>query len=131
MDYHCAKIYLSQRPQAIEDFPFGKDVSVFKIKSKMFATLSRKGSANNKGAAEMNLKCNPDEALALRDIFESIIPGYHMNKKHWNTIILDNTIPLCELERMIDRSYTLVVKGLKKAERLQLELQYSQEQLYR
>ena len=130
MDYHCAKEYFLQRPQAMEDFPFGKDVSVFKIKGKMFATLSRKGSVNHK-IAEINLKCDPDEALALRDIFESIIPGYHMNKKHWNTIILDGSVPLCEMERMIDRSYALVVKGLKKPERMQLERLYSDAQLYR
>lgn len=55
----------------------------------------------------------------------------HMNKKHWNTIILDGTVPICEIERMIDRSYGLVVKGLKKSLRLQLELHFSEEQLYR
>ena len=79
----------------------------------------------------MNLKCDPDEANALRDVFVAVIPGYHMNKKHWNTVILDGTIPVSEIERMIDRSYGLVVKGLKKAERQALELRYPKEQLYR
>lgn len=126
MNFQAAKNYLLKRPKAIEDFPFGNDVSVFKIKGKMFATLSRR-----QGNAEINLKCDPEEALALRDVFESVIPGYHMNKKHWNTVILNETVPECEIERMIDRSYGLVVKGLKKSERQQLELLYSSDVLYR
>jgi len=79
----------------------------------------------------MNLKCDPDEANALRDVFDAVIPGYHMNKKHWNTVILDGTVPVNEIERMVDRSYGLVVKGLKKSEQQALELRYSKEQLYR
>ena len=79
-----------------------------------------------------NLKCDPEYAIELREKYDgTITPGYHMNKKHWNTVILDGTIPVNELERMIDRSYGLVVKGLKKAERQALELRYPKEQLYR
>ena len=92
----------------------------------MFATLSI-----NQGIANMNLKCDPEEAMALRDIFEAVIPGYHMNKAHWNTIILDGSIPVGEIERMIDRSYGLVVKSMKKSERTALELRYGSEALYR
>ena len=126
MDYPDCKKYLLSRPEACEDYPFGADVAVFKIRTKMFATLSIAD-----GIARMNLKCDPDEAWALRDVFDAVIPGYHMNKKHWNTVILDGTIPVSEIERMIDRSYGLVVKGLKRIERQALELRYSKEQLYR
>jgi len=62
----------------------------------------------------MNLKCDPDEASALRDIFAAVIPGYHMNKRLWNTIILDGSIPQGEIERMIDNSFMLVVNKMTK-----------------
>lgn len=125
MDYQAAKEYLLSKPEAYEDYPFGEDVMVPKIKNKMFATLSMTGDTAN-----LNLKCDPDEAQALRDIFEAVIPGYHMNKKHWNTIILDGSIPKGEIERMIDRSYALVVKSLKASERKALELRHGNNELY-
>jgi len=125
MDYKTAQAYLLSKPEAVEDFPFGPDVAVYKVKNKMFATL-----ATNDGIAQTNLKCDPDEALALRDIFTSVIPGYHMNKKHWNTVILDGDVPVFEVERMIDNSYGLVVKGLKKVERQALELSYGEQLVY-
>jgi len=78
----------------------------------------------------MNLKCDPAEAFILRDIFESVKPGYHMNKAHWNTVILDQSIPQGEIERMIDNSYSLVFKGLKKAERTRLETLYTPLELH-
>lgn len=129
MNYDQTKQYLLNKPETFEDFPFGPDVSVFKVKNKMFATLSAEFSATNK-VASMNLKCDPDQALALRDIFESVIPGYHMNKKHWNTLFLDGSIPVGEIERMIDHSFGLVVKGLNKTQHKALELQYSAAELY-
>ncbi len=121
-----AQRYLLSKPESIEAFPFGPDVYVYKVRGKMFATL---GFNNN--VARMNLKCDPEEALALRDIFESVLPGYHMNKAHWNTVILDGSIPTGELERMIDRSFGLVVKGLKKSERQALEIRYGSDTVYR
>lgn len=72
------KPYLLSKPETKEDFPFGDDVAVFKVKGKMFATLAW---GQDKRHYWMNLKCDPDEALALRDIFEAVIPGYHMNKE--------------------------------------------------
>lgn len=126
MDYTAAKHYLLSRPDAWPDRPFGEDILVAKIKNNMFATLS-----NRNNIPQMNLKCDPDQALALRDIFSAILPGYHMNKKHWNTLILDGSIPHKEIERLIDHSYSLVVKSLKASERRQLELIYSDKQLYR
>jgi predicted DNA-binding protein (MmcQ/YjbR family) len=126
MDYQAAKNYLLSKPGAREDFPFGADVLVSKVKGKMFATLSY-----NNNIANMNLKCDPNHAFELRDLFDSVIPGYHMNKKHWNTVILDESIPDGEIERMIDHSYTLVVRNLKKSEREALELSFGKEALYR
>lgn len=126
LNYEGARAYLLARPAATEDYPFGPDVLVPKVKGKMFATLSL-----NDGIAHMNLKCDPNQAFELRDLFPSVLPGYHMNKKHWNTIILDQSIPDSEIERMIDHSYGLVVKKLKKSEREALELSYGKELLYR
>ncbi|MGS2718912.1 MmcQ/YjbR family DNA-binding protein [Eionea flava] len=126
MNYLQTKQYCLTKPEAHEDYPFGPDALVFKINDKLFAILGEE-----KGVARVNLKCDPDEALMLRDIFDAVIPGYHMNKRHWNTVILDGSIPQGEIERMIDRSYGLVVKSLKKAERKSLELAYGEEQLYR
>lgn len=133
MDYDCARHYLLARPESLEDYPFGPQAAVFRIKGKMFATLSiskNELGADRSGLACMNLKCDPLEAQALRDIFEAVIPGYHMNKKHWNTVILDGSIPVSEIERMIDRSYCLVVKKLKKADRLSLEIEHTDNDLY-
>jgi len=125
MDYATAKTYLLSQPESEEDFPFGPDVAVFKVRKKMFATL-----AEEDGLARMNLKCDPDEALALRDVFDAVIPGYHMNKKHWNTVLLDGSIPAPEIERMVDNSYALVVKGLPKAQRQALEVAYGSGVIY-
>ncbi len=136
MNHQQAKQFILSKPEAIEDYPFGPEVSVFKIKGKMFATLAL-GTGNEKNTQGkmaghwcMNLKCKPDHADALRSIFPAVIPGYHMNRTHWNTIILDGTIPIAEIESMINHSYSLIVKSLKKAERELLELHHRKEDLY-
>ena len=126
MDYKEAKNYLLNKPGVREDYPFGTDVLVPKIKGKMFATLSYSNDIGH-----MNLKCDPNQAQELRDLFESVKPGYHMNKLHWNTIILDGSIPQGEIERMIDHSFALVVKKLKRVEREALELSYGKDALFR
>ena len=126
MKFDAARAYLRKRPESVEDFPFGPDVYVYKIRSRMFATL-----VESEDVARMNLKCDPAEALFLRDMFDAVVPGYHMNKTHWNTVILDGSIPPGEIERMIDRSYGLVVKRLKRAERVALEVRFGAEALYR
>jgi predicted DNA-binding protein (MmcQ/YjbR family) len=113
-----ARNYLLSLPEAWEDFPFGPEVAVMKVAGKMFATLSH--------AADLwriNLKCDPDEALMLRDIFDAVLPGYHMNKRHWNTVLLDGSIPRGEIERMIDSSFDLVVSGLPARSRKALQRQ--------
>lgn len=120
------RAYLLSKPEAFEDFPFGPEVAVIKVQSKMFATL-----AENDRRVSINLKCDPHEALILRDIFPAVIPGYHMNKQHWNTVVLDGSIPRSEIERMVDNSYALVVRGLRKAVRQALEIRHGRAALYR
>ncbi len=118
--------YLLLKPETTLDYPFGDDVKVFKVKGKMFATLAL-GKGNEKdtdgkmaGHFCMNLKCEPEEAVMLRDIFPSVIPGYHMNKAQWNTVILDGSVPQGELERMMDNSFMLVVSKMTKKDQQSL-----------
>lgn len=125
MNLTKARQYLLGKPEAFEDFPFGPDVAVMKIGKRMFATL-----AENLDTPSMNLKCEPNEALMLRDIFPAVTPGYHMNKRHWNTVVLDGSIPPSEIERMIDSSYALVVRGLPRAERQALEIRHGKSAIY-
>ncbi len=125
------KAYLLSKPEALEDYPFGEQAAVFKVAGKIFALCFFQKSASPGSQLRVNLKCDPDQAFILRDIFDAIIPGYHMNKKHWNTVILDGTIPSGEIERMIDHSYGLVVRGLTKKQRTLLEVVYGPETLYR
>ena len=120
-----AKAYLLKRPEAWLDFPFGPDVYVLKVKDKMFATLGWQD-----GLARINLKCDPEQAQMLREVFAAVLPGYHMNKTHWNTVLLDGSIPIGEVERMIDHSYGLVVRKLPKKQRLALEVKYSKSVVY-
>ena len=95
-----------------ETTPFGEEHLVFKIGGKIFAIL-----ALDEIPARANLKCDPDLALELRDRYEQVTPGYHMNKKHWNTVEIDSGIAESELRKMIDHSYELVLKSLPKAKR--------------
>lgn len=88
---------------ATEDFPFGPDVAAYRVRGKIFA-LAMIDSV----PFQFNLKCDPEYAEALRKNFPQIIPGYHMNKRHWNTIIPDSVLPLDLIHEMIDHSYQLV-----------------------
>ncbi len=106
------KQYLAGKPETALDFPFGADVSVYKVKGKMFALVSHR-----EGEDFINLKCDPDEALALRDIFSNVTAGYHMDKKHWISIYLrqgESVTPQGEVERLIDNSFKLVVSKMSK-----------------
>ncbi|MFN5335180.1 MAG: MmcQ/YjbR family DNA-binding protein [Bacteroidota bacterium] len=91
------------KPDVEESFPFGPEVLVLKVKGKVFLLIPL-----NTDPLQFNVKCNPERALQLRDEYISIIPGYHMNKKHWNTIILDGTVPSSLIYELIDHSYALV-----------------------
>ena len=108
--------YCLSKKGVTEDLPFGPDTLVFKVMGKMFA-LSAEGS----DPLRISLKCDPDEALALRDMFPAVAPGYHLNKRHWNTVTADGTIPEDDFWHMIDQSYTLVVRGLTRKDRAHLE----------
>ena len=113
MDLAEFREYCLTKPNATEGTPFGPDVLVFKVSGKMFALAGL-----DEVPTTVNLKCDPDLALDLRDRYEQVRPGYHMNKKHWNTVEIDGGVPAVELRRMIDHSYALVVKSLPKAVRL-------------
>src|SRR5438094_9296562 len=102
--------YCLRKPNATEGTPFGETVLVFKVSGKMFALMSL-----DEVPATANLKCDPDLALELRDRYEQVRPGYHMNKKHWNTVEIEGGIPDAELRKMIDHSYDLVAKALPKS----------------
>ena len=110
MDLAEFREYCLSKPSATEGAPFGPDVLVFKVGGKMFAL-----AALDEVPATANLKCDPDLALDLRDRYEQVRPGYHMNKKHWNTIEIEGGIPDVELRKMIDHSYDLVVETLPKS----------------
>jgi predicted DNA-binding protein (MmcQ/YjbR family) len=99
----------------IEDFPFGPNVSVFKVAGKMFAL-----SMLERTPLEVSVKCEPDLAVALRDSYSGIRPGYHLNKRHWNTITLDGSLPDLLVRDLIEDSYDLVVSALPKRTRDQL-----------
>ncbi|WP_415883936.1 MmcQ/YjbR family DNA-binding protein [Neptuniibacter sp. QD34_54] len=137
MDAKSAQEYCLSRPESQLDFPFMPDVPVFKVKGKMFALLGQCGTTGKELGPEfanyhfLNLKCDPEEAIMLRDVFPEVRSAYHMSKKHWISVVLKDSIPTKEIERLIDRSYGLVVKNLKKVERQQLERLYSKEELYR
>ncbi len=104
--------YFLTKLGAEETTPFGPDVLVYKISGKMFAL-----AAPDDFPVRINLKCDPERALVLRDEYESIIPGYHMNKRHWNTVILDGSLPTQLVKELIDHSYELVVASLPKSKR--------------
>jgi predicted DNA-binding protein (MmcQ/YjbR family) len=112
MNIETFREYCLSKPAATEGTPFGPDNIVFKVEGKMFAL-----AALDEVPPAVNLKCDPDLALELRDRYAQVRPGYHMNKKHWNTVELDGVIPEKEIRKMVDHSYDLVGQSLPKAKR--------------
>ncbi|QAY68539.1 MmcQ/YjbR family DNA-binding protein [Paenibacillus protaetiae] len=104
--------YCLSRKGAVKDYPFGLDPLVMKVGGKMFALLSEAG-----GQVHISLKCEPEMAELLRSQHEAVVPGYHLNKRHWNTVTVNGSLPEEEVRWMIDHSYALVVKSLTKAVR--------------
>ena len=104
-----ARTYVMEMRKVTEETPFGPDVLVYKVLGKMFATLGFEDEVGR-----MNLKCDPERALELRDEYEAILPGYHMSKKHWNTIVLDGSLPSALMVELMEHSYELVVRGMPK-----------------
>lgn len=105
-------------PESAEDQPFGPDTYVYKVAGKVFAILSPEGDA-----PAVTLKCEPSLALELRAQFPAVIEGYHVNKTHWNTVLLDGSVPDDEVRDMVEHSYHRVVAGLPKAVRERLSRQ--------
>jgi predicted DNA-binding protein (MmcQ/YjbR family) len=108
--------YCLSKKGAIEGFPFDDTTLVIKVGDKIFALL------NLDGTPSINLKCDPAKALELREIYPSIIPGYHMNKKHWNTLMLDGSLPNELMLSMLDDSYELVFNSLPEKLRKEISL---------
>ena len=108
MNIETLRSYALSKPNAEESFPFGEETLVFKINNKIFLLTGLESHP-----LQFNVKCNPDKAIELREEFpENVLPGYHMNKKHWNTIIVDGRLSNKQLQEFIDDSYNLV-KGKK------------------
>ena len=110
MDVESIFEYLLAKPGASEGTPFGPQAIVFKIADKVFALIGVDAVP-----ARLTLKCDPDRALDLRELHDAIQPGYHMNKRHWNTITLDGSLPGDELRELIEHSYDLVLASLPRA----------------
>ena len=118
IDIKALRDYCLRKPGAFEDFPFGEDTLVIKVKDKMFALIPLD---RHDEPPQISLKCDPQLADMLRDIYDAVKPGYHLNKKHWNTVTVDGSISDDEVFEMIDQSYILVVKSLKKADRDEID----------
>ncbi len=114
MDRAALRDYCLSKAGTTAEFPFGPDAEVFKVIGKMFALIPTDAPLS------ISLKCDPALAEILRQTYPAVIPGYHLSKKHWNTVSVDGSVPQDEVLEMIDHSYELVVKGLKKAEREKL-----------
>jgi predicted DNA-binding protein (MmcQ/YjbR family) len=106
--------YCLSKPGTTESFPFDEDTLVFKVMGKMFCLTSLSESDR------MNLKCDPERAIELRERYDCVIPGFHMNKKMWNTVIIDGSVSKKLLQEWIDHSWDEVVKGLPKKDRVKL-----------
>jgi predicted DNA-binding protein (MmcQ/YjbR family) len=117
MDFLTAQKYLLSKHRSVQTFPQDPHIAVYKVCHKMFATLT-----DGAAFARINLKCEPELALELRAQYEAVQPGYQMNKKHWNTVIFDGSIPEEEILDMIDHSYDLIVDNLPEDERQRLML---------
>jgi predicted DNA-binding protein (MmcQ/YjbR family) len=103
MNHKTVETYILSMPGAKLDYPFGKDVAVYKTEDKMFALI-----AEGKEPLQLSLKCDPLLAQTLREKYETVLPGYHLNKKHWNTIVLTGQLEWSEIQGFIRHSYELV-----------------------
>lgn len=112
MDIESLRNYCLSKPAVTEGFPFGEDVLVFKVMEKIFLLVPL--SAN---PLQFNAKADPEKAIELREQHTTIQPGYHMNKKHWNTVVADGSVSNALLKEMIDDSYDLIVQSLPKKQR--------------
>ena len=112
MDLETIRNYCIEKKSTTESFPFGDSTLVFKVSGKIFLLVGLDAIP-----LQFNVKCDPEKAEALREEYSSVIPAFHMNKKHWNTIILDGQLSSKQIREMIDDSYELVVRSLPLNER--------------
>lgn len=103
MNHKSVEEYILSMPNSRLDYPFGEGVAVYKANDKMFALISEKSEP-----LKLSLKCDPKLAETLREKYETVLPGYHLNKKHWNTVILTGQLPWEEIQGLIRHSYELV-----------------------
>jgi predicted DNA-binding protein (MmcQ/YjbR family) len=103
MNIEILREYCLSKKGSTESFPFGEETLVFKAGGKIFALV------NLDGELSINLKCEPSLAIDLRERYSAVTPGYHMNKKHWNTVMLNGSVPDKEIHSWIDHSYNLIV----------------------
>ena len=115
MDVEQISEYCLSKKGTSEDFPFDEETLVFKVMGKMFALIPLE-----RIPLQINLKCNPDLVIELRERYDAVQPGYHMNKDHWNTVLIDGRLRKDLILEWIDKSYDLVVSGLKKSEKEKL-----------
>lgn len=116
MNIEAYRDYCLSKKGVTESFPFDENTLVFKVMGKMFALTNI-----NAPTFQVNLKCDPEQALELRESHPEIVAGYHMNKKHWNTVAFEESLNDDFLKQLIDSSYDLVVAKLKKADRAYLK----------
>lgn len=109
------KVYMLAKKATEETFPFGPETAVFKVLGKMYAILPIEEPTR------VSLKCDPDFAEVLRENYDAVEPGYHLNKRHWNTVTVDGSIPNEEIEEMIDESYKLVVAKMTKKDQKRID----------
>lgn len=112
MNIESLREYCLSKKEVTESFPFGDTTLVFKVFDKMFALV------NLDEDLSVNLKCDPEKAIELREKYSAVLPGYHMNKTYWNTIMVDSTVPDNLIKEWIDHSYEEVVKALPKNKQL-------------
>jgi len=115
MNIETLREYCLSKKAVTEDFPFGETTLVFRVEGKIFLLVALDASP-----LQFNAKCDPEKAIELREAYDAIQPGYHMNKKHWNTVIIDGSVSTGLIKEMIDDSYSLVVKSLPKKIREEL-----------
>lgn len=115
MDIEFFRTYCLSKKGVTEETPFGPDTLVFKVAGKLFALTDLNSFES------VNLKCDPEQALELRERYSAVAPGFHMNKKHWNTVSFDIDMPDQEILSWLDHSYDLVFKGLTKKQRAEIE----------
>lgn len=111
MDIEALREYCLRKPYTTEETPFGPDTLVFKVYGKLFCAF------NIQTFESVNLKCDPEYAIELRAEFAGVEPGFHMNKKHWNTIRFDTDVSPQQILRLVDHSFEMVVKKLPKKHR--------------